>query len=233
MASEIALPQPIPHRVVPDGCVDIVFGLTSTSYGGAASVVGTMTKPIFAELRGKVNYTAIRFLPGGALRFLDNPMHDFTDRIVPLEAVSGKEGRNLAQDLISQNQIEGKIRLIESYLTRRLNDNCRSDAAVEGALRCILRNRGNIRIRELARISGGSERQLRRKFAQWVGVGPKVLCRIIRFQHVLQMLGRGSRHNVLFAALDSGYYDQSHFIHEFHAYYGVNPSEFTKITNLW
>jgi AraC-like DNA-binding protein len=175
---------------------------------------------------------AIRFLPGGAFRFLGNPMSDFTDQIVPLEAVSGRKGYNLAEQLTSGNTVEDNIVLLEKYLTELLSAGYRSDVAAEGALNAIIRNNGNIRVSELAKGSGCSERQLRRKFDRWVGVAPKVFCRIIRFQHVLQMLRRGSAHNSLFAALDSGYHDQSHFIHEFNSCYGLNPSQFVNITNL-
>jgi len=231
MVSGVELQKSVQHRVIPDGCVDVVFDLNAPSYTKAASVVGTMTRPIFAELKKRVDYMAIRFLPGAAFRFLDNPMSDFTDQIVPLEAVSGKEGHNLAEHLISRNHVEDKIVLLENYLTKLLDANCRRDAVAEAAVHCILANKGNIRISELARMSGSSERELRRKFDRCVGVTPKVLCRIIRFQHVLQTLRRGSGHNLLSAALDSGYYDQSHFIHEFNSCYGLSPSEFVEIKN--
>lgn len=232
MVSAVELQKSIHHRVIPDGCVDIIFDLNVGSYREAASVVGTMTRPIFAELKKRVNYMAIRFLPGGAFRFLGNPTSDFTDQIIPLEAVSGREGHNLVEQLTSGNLVEDKIVLLENYLTELLSTGYGSDVAVEGALNAILRNNGNIRVSELATASGCSERQLRRKFDRWVGVAPKVFCQIIRFQRVIPLLRRGAGQNSLFAALDSGYYDQSHFIHEFNSYYGLSPSKFLEIKKL-
>ena len=67
MISPIELKEPISHRVIPDGCVDIIFDLHARSHGEASVIVGTMTRPIFAELKGRVNYLAVRFLPGGLL----------------------------------------------------------------------------------------------------------------------------------------------------------------------
>lgn len=77
------LQEPISHRVIPDGCVDIIFDLHARSHGEAAVIVGTMTRPIFAELKGRVNYLAVRFLPGGFLYFFDDPVCHIVDQIVP------------------------------------------------------------------------------------------------------------------------------------------------------
>ncbi|MHC4622420.1 MAG: AraC family transcriptional regulator [Planctomycetota bacterium] len=232
MTSETALQAAVPHRVVPDGCVDIIFDLNGASSPQAASIVGTMTRPIIAQLEGKLDFIAVRFLPGGAFPFLDSPMNAFTDRIVPLEMLWARKGQDLTQRLASQSHTGDRIQLLDQYLTHLLGTNRRGDPAVQATVHSILRSGGNIKISELATVAGCSQRQLRRKFTGWIGVAPKVLCRIIRFQHVLQMLRANSNHSLLFAALDSGYYDQSHFIHEFNSCYGRNPSEFMQIRNL-
>ncbi len=226
MTSEVELEEPILHRVVPDGCVDIIFDLCGHSYREAASIAGTMTKPIFAELRGRINYLAIRFLPGGFLHFFDSPAYHFTDRIIPLEMISGKGEHNLTERLIQESPIGGKIELLESYFGSLLMRNNRNDPAVRSALYDILKHKGNIEISQLSRNADTSQRQLCRKFRKWIGISPKSFCRIIRFQNILRKLSPRSRCNLLQVALDGGYYDQSHFIHEFNSYYGLNPSEF-------
>ncbi len=232
MTSEIELEKPIPHRVVPDGCADIIFDLNEHSYRGIASIVGTMTKPIFAILKGGINYIAIRFLPGGFLHFFNSAMYNFTDQIIPLEIISGKEEQNLIEQLCLENHIENQIKLLESHLENLLRVNNKNDPVAKNAIYNILVNKGNIRVSELSKIVDISKRQLRRKFERWVGVSPKAFCRIIRFQNILQTFRRDSRCNLLSIALDGGYYDQSHFIHEFNSYYGTNPSEFLRSKNF-
>ena len=232
MTSEIELEEPILHRVIPDGCVDIIFDLNERSYREVGSIVGTMTKPIFAKLKGQVNYVAIRFLPGVFLHFFDSAIYNFTDQIIPLEVISGKKGRNLIEQLCLENHIENQIRLLERHLENLLRTNDRSDSVAKNAIYNILANKGNIRVSELSRIVDISKRQLRRKFERWVGVSPKAFCSIIRFQSILRMLHHNSKCNLLSIALDGGYYDQSHFIHEFNSYYGLNPSDFLKSKNF-
>jgi AraC-like DNA-binding protein len=232
MTSEIELEEPILHRVVPDGCIDIIFNLDGHSNGEAASIAGTMTKPIFAELRGRVNYLAVRFLPGGFLHFFACPACHFTDRIIPLEMISGKREHNLTERLTGESRTDNRIELFESYFGSLLMRNNRNDPAVRNALCNILKHKGNIEISQLSRDAGSSQRQLCRKFSEWVGVSPKSFCRIVRFQNTLRMFPPRSRCNLLSIALDGGYYDQSHFIHEFNSYCGLNPSEFLKSRNL-
>jgi AraC-like DNA-binding protein len=226
MTSPVELNEPISHRVIPDGCVDIIFDLHARSRAEAAVVVGTMTRPIFADLKGRVNYLAIRFLPGGFLHFFDDPVCNIADRIVPLEMISGTRERDLTERLIGESHIESRARLLDGYFLRLLMRNNRSDPAVRSALASILSHKGNIEVSRLSKDAESSQRQLCRKFKKWVGVGPKSFCRIIRFQNILRMLHPGPSCNLLSAALDGGYYDQSHFIHEFNSYYGLSPSEF-------
>ena len=226
MTSPVELNEPISHRVLPDGCVDIIFDLNARSHGEAAVIAGTMTKPIFAELKGRVNYLAVRFLPGGFLHFFDDPVRRIADRVVPLEMISGGETCDLAERLIGESGIESRIELIEGCFERLLMKNNRSDPVVRSALANILRHKGNIEVSRLSMDANSSQRQLSRKFKKWVGVGPKSFCRIIRFQNVLRMLPACANRNLLSIALDGGYYDQSHFIHEFNSYYGLGPSEF-------
>lgn len=68
-----------------------------------------------------------------------------------------------------------------------------------------------------------SERNLRRIFQSELGVSPKELIRIIQFQSLLQELFRGTEATFTDVALKYGYYDQSHVIKNFKAYYGVSP----------
>ncbi len=226
MTSPAELNEPISHRVIPDGCVDIIFDLHGSSYGEAASIVGTMTGPIFAELKGRVNYLAIRFLPGGFLHFFDHPVCHIADRIAPLEMISGRRERDLTERLIGEGHVESRIELLDGYFERLLMRSNRSDPAVRSALANILRHKGSIEVSRLSKDANCSQRQLSRKFKKWVGVGPKSFCRIICFQNVLRMLPACANLNLLSIALDGGYYDQSHFIHEFNCYYGLSPSEF-------
>ncbi len=75
--------------------------------------------------------------------------------------------------------------------------------------------------RALAAHSGLSERQLRRHFLADVGVSPKHYLRLLRFRAALPWALTPTPPD--WRALDLGFYDQSHMIHEFRDFLGVTP----------
>jgi AraC-like DNA-binding protein len=63
-------------------------------------------------------------------------------------------------------------------------------------------------------------------FQKEVGLTPKLFCRVRRFQRVLRCIQKGLAFDWTQIALECGYYDQAHFIHDFHAFSGINPSAY-------
>jgi transcriptional regulator GlxA family with amidase domain len=47
-----------------------------------------------------------------------------------------------------------------------------------------------------------------------------------RFQRVLRRIGTGQPVEWAAVAVDCGYFDQAHFIRDFHAFSGINPSTY-------
>ena len=59
-----------------------------------------------------------------------------------------------------------------------------------------------------------------------LGLTPKLFSRVSRFQKVIQTAHALDDINWTRIALDCGYYDQAHFIHDFQAFAGITPSEY-------
>jgi AraC-like DNA-binding protein len=209
------------QRILPDGCIDVIFTRTSRTTDYRGYVVGTMTQPIFEELTGHVDYIGIRFAPGGFRRFFVAPPGELTDRIVPLEDLSISTAST--GQLAEAGDVRTQLDILEHNLCRRFEPTAQ-DSAVDQILSAIGACDGNVTIAELARRTGWSPRHLRRRFTASVGVGPKTFCRIVRFKKAYRVLRRSARPNSLEAALEAGYYDQAHFIHEFNCFYGASPS---------
>jgi AraC-like DNA-binding protein len=71
-----------------------------------------------------------------------------------------------------------------------------------------------------------SSRRFIQVFTDEVGLTPKLFCRVRRFQEAVRRIGTGQRVNWAIVALDCGYFDQAHFIHDFRAFSGLNPSAY-------
>jgi transcriptional regulator GlxA family with amidase domain len=80
------------------------------------------------------------------------------------------------------------------------------------------------RVAALGETLGISERQLRRRFAEAVGYGPKTLARVLRFQRFLA-LAAASPHDLAGLAFAAGYADQAHLTRECRQLSGHTPSQ--------
>jgi transcriptional regulator GlxA family with amidase domain len=78
-------------------------------------------------------------------------------------------------------------------------------------------------VEEAAAFAGTSRRHLERLFREWVGVGPKVLARLARFQAAAALLLRAPQLPLAAVSADSGYFDQSHMVRDFLALGGTSP----------
>lgn len=77
-----------------------------------------------------------------------------------------------------------------------------------------------------------SERSLERKFKIAIGVSPKKLQRIARFEKALQLLTQTNYSQLTALAHRLDYSDQSHFINDFRQFSGMTPYDFVQNKRL-
>jgi transcriptional regulator GlxA family with amidase domain len=82
------------------------------------------------------------------------------------------------------------------------------------------------RIRELALRLGITPRTLERRVREATGLSPRALRAVLRFRRVFRRLDRSPAGSWARVAVESGYYDQAHMIHEFRRFAGVPPGRF-------
>ena len=209
------------QRITPDGCIDILFVRRCPTENFQAFVVGTMTRPIFEELTGPVEYLGVRFAPGGFGHFFRTPAGELTDRIVPLDSLSAV--CTAAAQLADAPDVQTRLKILEDVLNQRFPLE-KPDPILMKVLEIISACQGAVTVERLARVAGWSPRHLRRVVRASVGVGPKTFCEIVRFKTAVRSLRRQPRPDLLAIALEAGYYDQAHFIHDFQRFYGSSPS---------
>lgn len=213
------------HRIVPDGCIDIIFDLQSTSLAKGSFAVGLMTTFETMKLRQKQNLLGIRFYADTARRFIMYPPAELMDTQVLLVDIWGQEASLLQEDLLLSKNLPEKINKIEMKLVKLLSKNThRTDLLLETSMQYLFTNLGIFPIRTLAEKTHFSERTIRRVFKKELGVSPKAFSNIIRFQSSLKELhdNPSSLSNI---AANYGYYDQSHYIHQFKRHYGQSPKQ--------
>jgi AraC-like DNA-binding protein len=216
------------HRVLPDGCMDLLLRVGSDG-NVEANVVGTMTCALVSPISPVTGFAGIRFRPGEALAFLDVAAGDARDAVLsPLDA--GLVDIDALLETVARNAPSAWAAVLDSWLLSRITRARAADARVRSAVHRLSSSGGNARVARLAAAVGLSERQLERAFGERVGVSPKVLARVLRLQALVACFGRLAASAVVprvswaGVAAELGLADQAHLVREVRALAGVTPS---------
>ena len=220
-----------PERLLPDGCVELILNFAERfrehKDDGREErqpqhlLVGQMTQPVLIAPTGSVKLLGIRFHPGGTFPFFRVPMQELTNRVTDFEAFSREFHNDLVRCADESSSLL-RIAAVEKLLLDRVRYSS-PDSRLVSLVMKILKSSGQVSVDQLATDAGVSSRQLERRFLLEVGIGPKLLCRILRFQQVFRAL---DLHDEGWAAVaaDCGYYDQAHLIRDFREFAGQTPA---------
>jgi AraC-like DNA-binding protein len=189
---------PAAERILPDACADIVWTGTKLFVAGPATtaVAATTTGPALG----------VRFRVAAAGAALGVPAADLLDRTVLLTDIWGDDGDRIADALARTPTLATLARAVTDRIAGANPDRL-VRAAATGA-------RPNL-----------GDRQLRRRFAEAVGYGPKTLQRILRFQRFLALARETEDADLARLSLDSGYADQAHLTRECTRLAGLPPAQ--------
>lgn len=241
--------NPVKERIFPDGSIELIFhwGDFFQKYIDADQVISQPRSFIhgqikrFIEVRptGKIGIFSIRFQPHGLYPFLKQDVSELTGLTISTYELWGLEGRLLEERIMEAGSAATRIQLIEKFLVQRLQSRKRPQHDIDHCIRLINYSNGLIPMEKLASEINSGRRSMERKFLEQVGMSPKLLARIIRFQKVLNKIETNNIKSFTAVAYDGGFYDQSHFIRDFKEFTGYNPNlyfsknmEFTKYLTL-
>lgn len=197
------------HRVLPDGCIDIIF-----SSDGRLIVAGPDTVAKLACWAPGVRHVGLRFDPGHGPARLGVAAAELRDRRPELADLWGAgPARRLAERLAEAGD---PAQVLEASLADRPRHPGLGDPLVPAIVAGI---RNGVAVTDVARLTALSERQLLRRCRQVFGYGPKTLARILRMQEALRAARTGRR--LAAVAADAGYADQAHLAREVRGLTGV------------
>jgi methylphosphotriester-DNA--protein-cysteine methyltransferase len=167
----------------------------------------------------------VRFTAPGAAAIFRQPLDEFANATLDLDAVLGGQGRlgRLHEQLAEAPNHGARIALVEDLLLAQAGD-ARPDPLVAAAVASIERTGARVRIETLARRIGLSQSALERRFRRIVGASPRKFASLVRLQHVLRLRDAGI--DLTTIAHAAGYFDQSHFIKDFRRFTGLAPASF-------
>jgi AraC-like DNA-binding protein len=209
---------------VPDGCIDIQFCCDDQK--PYAEICGTVLRPRKIHHEGNGYYFGVRFQPGKGYQNKKIKFAELVEQEAPFLEVTGD--KELFERITSSRDFKDQIRVfLAKYLS--YNDYSETDNKFrdlsEFMLKEIMRTAGQVKVKELAEATGYSVRYINKVFTDELGVSPKVFCKLMRFQHLLNNLN-DEEADLVQLAIKLGYYDQSHMIKDFNECTNTTPGKY-------
>lgn len=230
-------PGPAPLQpIVPDGRMELIFNLAdrfrrhghdgSVERQPASLLAGQITARVLVEPSGRVDLAGVRFQPAGAAALLPLPPSELRDCIIDPSLVSAELARDLPDRLHAALDVPARVHILNHHFIRLRATAREPDRAVVAAVDLIHGSNGRLRISAAAAHLCMTRRTLERRLQATVGIGPKLLARITRFQYAFRLMQTSQPPAWTHVALRSGYYDQAHLNQDFRAFAGTSPTRF-------
>ena len=201
--------------LVPDASGCLVFDLSPAGLSGR--LFGPSTQ--LATVHNDLGLCPFRFFiecpPGGLFSLLGLPQWELADRVFPLSQLIPDLERAVSEAFCAADSLSAFIAAVDALLLARP----RFRNPAEPMLNALAAGE---RLSDL----GWSPRHLSRLFRQGTGPGAKSFLRVVRVNKAVRRLSAGPV-SLTFLAQELGYYDQSHFIHDFSSIMGLTPGAYT------
>jgi AraC-like DNA-binding protein len=211
----------------PTGTATVIVNL-GEAFGGlpAAFAAGLDGGCATVEHAGSVRCLDLKLTPLGGYTLLGCPMDELTGRTVGLAELFGADGERLLDALREASGWQRRFEVLDGFWGRRAERGPTPAPAVRHVLARITGSGGRTPVGVLAEEVGWSRRHLVATFRRQVGLPPKTLARIVRFDGLARRLRDGPRLGLARLAEEAGYYDQAHLNRDFRQFAGCTPTEF-------
>lgn len=211
--------------VIPDTCVDIIYRIDDTGKIITSDFIGINDRSFFSQSNRKsehnISVFAIRFYAWSAYIFSEdsfagtvNGRYDVRERFSWLD-------KKLRLLLLESNSLTDMIRFTETLLLKKL-ETTRKNEVIDSVIYDILLHQGTKEINQLSKENFISGRQMERLFNEYIGITPKKLSNLVRYQYLWRDIVSERHFNILDAVFKYGYTDVSHLMREFERYHSMN-----------
>lgn len=188
-------------------------------------VAGVTDGPVLVGHDGSARCLQVNLTALGARRLVGLPMSELANQTVPIDDALGRFGRDLVQRVGEAPDWPSRFALMDKVLRARLAEAAPADSAVAWSLGRIVASGGATAIGDLAHELGWSHRRLIARYRDTVGLAPKLVARIVRFERLAAHVAAEPAIDWAAAATACGYFDQAHLAREVRELAGITPTE--------
>lgn len=197
----------------------------------SSCLIGPLTRWHDNQVTGPLRTFCVHFTPLGANVLLKLHGCDFQDRAVAfgdvLDTTVAMQARRWSAQVVEAGGFTARIALADGFLLQQLHQARAPFELVAAAVARIGQGGDGIcRVSRLATDLACSERTLRRRFHEELGLSLKRFARITRFRQAHAFLQGGKGADWASAVTQFGYVDQAHLIHEYREFAGTTPARF-------
>lgn len=233
LEGELAAGTSYIHRSMADGSAEMIFhykGLFDTLVGPNPSSVrsgidGQSNRFRRYQVNESFGIFGAYLYPFAVPALLGHSAAALTNQMPDLHTLLAQAGRDLEEQIMTADSNQLRVTILSAFLLDRLLKKQQPAPAIFSSISYIIQTRGMVDVNTLAGQYYLSTRQFERNFKEFAGFSPKLYSRIIRFQSAIAQYGHTGK-SLTDIAYDCGYYDQSHFIHDFKEFSGLHPRHY-------
>lgn len=217
--------DPLSKLVIPDTCADIIYNIDESANTVSGGFCGVNDCSFYTSEKEKAGHAvatfSIRFYAWSAYAFVGDSLRATLNGYFRADSLFEWLDRMIRPRLLELRTLEEKAAFAEELLLKRLSDR-KENRIVDSTVSYILDNRGSLEVSDLAREFFISTRQLERLFHEYIGITPKKLSNLIRYQFLWRDIVCEPDFDLLNAVHKYGYTDQSHLLREFRKYHSMD-----------
>ncbi len=224
---------PTVQKIIPDGFAEIIFHFGDRyrikignrwQVQGRSLLAGQIKKYFFLENTGRSGVLGIKCKPAAVTHLFCIEMDLLADKVVPLSSIRSRKLQQLGKN-INFSDHKTMAATTQKYLLEMLAAKDQYEPVIDEAIRLVFSSNGTMSVKDICKSLFITERRLQRLFKKYIGIPPKAWSRIIRFNYLFELIkhGKTSWPDITYL---SGYFDQSHFIRDFKAFTGEEPSNY-------
>lgn len=230
-------------RFLPDGNTEIIINLNETPQAihhnqtlnqiqtcKRVWVSGVRTKPITIPSGKGSRMLVIAFHKGKGFPFYPLPMNEISDHVLEADLIFRHSVLDLREQLLASSSTGHMFLLTETFLLSRAGFNSLQpdsfSRCIDYAITQIIKSPNQLCLEKLSEEIGYSQKHFIHLFKSQVGLTPKQYMKVLRFQKAILEIESDTSSDWSFIARKSGFYDQSHFIHDFKEFSGFTPNEY-------
>jgi len=239
MEGNASIQNPFVHHAFAYPCPELIFcyrGQFNYNFGLeaertlSAGIYGQTQ--IFSTAASKTDFGIFGFYlyPHALPQLFGLPANELTNQSADIKTLCGKEGEILEEKIMLALNNDQRVKIVSDFLLARLKNVSTEYTNIVSSIKAISNYCSVTSVKALTDSTFLSVRQFERRFKEFSGFSPKLFLRITRFNSVLNKTFPNK--SLTEIAYEYGYYDQSHFIHDFQKFSGRNPKEYFRLETI-